>query len=163
MREIVRHGEWTQLEIGFFEALANFIAWGHIRVSSDFQAFLDNTEELAGRDDAALSATHSPADPRDQWDRLRLDLEDLNRKSDQLSSSEYGKRFDSIVQALGGIETAIQHAPANDWQTVLVKLHVAVGLAQDQVGELDKHDHPFIELLRTVTRDVGRLAGRARS
>ena len=106
-----------------------------------------------------MTATHSLADLQNQWDHLRLDLEDLNRKHDQLSISEYGGHFDDIVQALGHVEAAIQQAPANDWQTVLVKLHVAVGLAQDQVGEPDKHDHPFVELLRTVTRDVGRLAG----
>ncbi len=110
-----------------------------------------------------MTATHSPVDLRDQWDRLRRDLEILNRKVKQLSTSEYADRFDDIVQALGGIETAIQLAPANDWQTVLVKLHVAVGLAQDQVGEVDKDDHPFVDLLRTVTRDVGHLAGEARS
>ena len=119
-------------------------------------SLLQDLERMSG-EGADVTPTHSAVDLRDQWDRLRLDLEDLNRKHDQLSDSEYGKRFDDIVQALGDIETAIQHAPANDWQTVLVKLHVAVGLAQDQVGKLDKHDHPFVELLRTVTRDVGRL------
>ncbi len=161
--KIVSRGKWGYYEIGFFTGLGDFITWGHIRTGTDFEAFPSDAKALVGRDDTALSATHSAVDLRDQWDRLRLDLEDLNRKHDQLSDSEYGKRFDDIVQALGGIETAIQHAPANDWQTVLVKLHVAVGLAQDQVGKLDKHDHPFVELLRTVTRDVGRLAGEAQS
>ena len=124
-------------------------------------SLLQDLEHMAG-DGADVTPTHSPVDLRDQWDRLRLDLDDLNRKHDQLSDSEYGGRFDDIVQALGHVEAAIQQAPANDWQTVLVKLHVAVGLAQEQVGKLDKHDHPFVELLRTVTRDVGRLAGEAR-
>ena len=49
VREIVRHGEWTQLEIGFFEALSNFIAWGYIRVSGDFQAFPCDAGPAAGR------------------------------------------------------------------------------------------------------------------
>ncbi len=38
---------------------------------------------------AVMTATHSPVDLRDQWDRLRLDLEILNRKIKQLSASEY--------------------------------------------------------------------------
>ncbi len=148
----MKRGEWGGLEIGFFSALGNFMAYGRVPTSADFDAVLTGKS-------AVVTITHSSVDLRDQWDRLRLDLEVLNRKHDQLSDSEYGKRFDHIVQALGGVETAIKDAPANDWQTVLVKLHIAVGLAQDQVGEVDKHDHPFVELLRTVTRDVGRLAG----
>ena len=109
-----------------------------------------------------MTTTHSPADMRDQWDHLRLDLEILNRKHGQLSSLEYADRFDDIVQPLGCIEEAIRDAPAKDWQTVLVKLHVAVGYAQDEVGELNQHDHPFVELLRTVMRDVERLAKKDR-
>ena len=110
-----------------------------------------------------MTAMHSPADLQDQWDHLRLDLEILNRKHDKLSDTEYADHFDGIVQPLGCIEEAIRDAPAKDWQTVLVKLHVAVGNAQDQVGELNQHDHPLVELLRTVMRDVERLAREAGS
>lgn len=37
-QEIVKRGKWTGFEIGFFHAIGNYIAWGRIPVSCDFDA-----------------------------------------------------------------------------------------------------------------------------
>ncbi len=37
-RAVIERGEFTGLEIGFFHALGDFIAWGHAKVTADFDA-----------------------------------------------------------------------------------------------------------------------------
>ena len=160
-QEIVKRGEWGGLEIGFFSALGNFMAWGRVQTSADFDAVL-TTPAAAGSvsDPVAQIGRDLATIWRQVWrnDDEKVSVEAHGPESTRLERLEF--HLADRREALEAMAAEVQAGTLEGVMVQIMLAHAATDVMAASTEETSEQDMRTIsKLLYSALAVLERVAG----
>ena len=152
-RSIVERGQWTGFEVGFFQAMDDYINDGEINVAGGVLAWPE--EDPA---EAVPKSAHTTG--RTKIQRLYQQALDVHEQAKKAFDLDHGHTSDLINERFSELRSQIMETPATCPQDVAIKLrlYAAIDVVEhpETLPEEGDHDRGW---LRTAICDLERLDG----